>query len=314
MIDLYNEIEEYEKKNPVELCRIVVTDSPNLYESSFDNKIDLINDMSDDELMEFIRSTYRTILNNVFGANETSKKYVNIFQNVRFLDIFIKVTESVINNGLAFKYLDSMVVTRINTICYHYITIPNNMKDDNITVRMIRLADIINRGNKPRLLGLGLSNTLASMLLIARYSDINIEICIKRVNFIIITQNPALMSEKMIEEIIRILYNTYYGEFNKVFIYSMFDVTERDEEDESTYWVTEEIEEVDSTLNLVLLNILEQLPQNMIYTILLEYAQTCELSLSKQPKRFSMQTISSDYDRIKYAIDMIFYNTGIVVP
>ena len=86
-------------------------------------------------------------------------------------------------------------------------------KQDTLVLNaMLKLGSIVNRANLPRLLGLGLSENLASLLLISRYSDINLNVCVKRVDFIIINQPAELMSERMIEAIFRILYDdvNYY--------------------------------------------------------------------------------------------------------
>lgn len=301
---------QYDNTHKTEMCRIVPTNSPNFNPSILKSSIDNTDNMTDSELKTFIYNSYDTILTSIFTSQD-AVMYIKKFQEIRFLDAFIDVTTDIINEK---RYLDRITIVRINTICYHYITTPDNMKDSMITMRMINLSDLINRREKPKLLGLGLSNNLASMLLIARNSDINLEVCVKRVDFILITQNPSLMSEKMLEDILRILYNVFSEDFVKVFSYMMFDVSERIEGDESTYWITDEIAEVDSTLNLVILNIVEQLPNAMIRNVLLNYAEAYNTVNQNNPIRFSLQTISNDYSRIKYIIDMLMYNEKIVVP
>lgn len=306
----WNDKCKYDENHKIEMCELLPMNNSNFNLSILKNNIDNTDNMNDTELRKFIYNSFDKILNSIFTSKEAAK-YINKFQDIKFLDAFIDVTSDILNKNM---YLDRIIVVRINTICYHYITAPDNVKNNAIIMRMINLSDLINRREKPKLLGLGLSNNLASMLLIARNSDINLEVCVKRVNFTLITQHPSLMSEKMLEDILRILYNVFSEDFIKVFEYIMFDVSERIEGDESTYWITDDISEVDSTLNLVILNIVEQLPNNMIRNILLNYTESYNIVNHDKRTRFSLRTISNDYSRIKYIVDMLMYNENIIVP
>ena len=84
---------------------------------------------------------------------------------------------------------------------------PKDNQDYKILNRLLRLSDIVNKTYKPSLFGIGLNDNLASMLLISRFSDINLEVCIRRVDYTIINQPPELMTEVMIEKIFRILFD-----------------------------------------------------------------------------------------------------------
>lgn len=298
------EATQHNKEHPVEMVSVRVQESPNVNLSVLRQNIDQIDSMNDVELRGFISRSYKTILNNLFTGKD-AQKYIESFQNVRFLDAFLDSISNII--------LDRDDIIKCNTVSYHYLTLPKQNQNPEVIVRMMRLSSIINRFNLPRLLGLGLSDNLASLLLIARYSDLDIEVCIKRVNFIIITQSVELMSEKMIEEILKILYDPM-SEFLRVFQYTMTDVIpEYNENDSNTFWVTDDIVETNSTLNLSLLNILDNLPSQIIRNIILNYAEGVNLT-GKKRVRFSLHNLSDDYYRIKYAVEEITNIEGINVP
>ena len=113
--------------------------------------------------------------------------------------------------------------------------------------------------------------------------------CVKRVDFIIITQPKELMSEKMIEEIFKILYNVM-DDFHRIFPYIMMDILpEYDENNPNTFWVTDDIQEVNSTLNLAILNIIDNLPSQTIRGIILNYSEAMSMIYKNQTVRFSLR-------------------------
>ena len=302
----WNEQSQYDQQHPVQMVKVRVDQSPNFSLPILKQNVDNIDNLSRDELKDFIYRCYDSIVKNLFDK-DNAQKYAKVFQNIKFLDVFIEVSKEVIID------LDSLV--RLNTMCYDYITLPKEMQDTTVVNRMLQLSSIINRAYIPRLCGLGLSSSLASMLLIARFSDTDLNICIKRVNFIIINQPKELMSTVMIEEILRNLYNVLV-DFYRIFPYFMIDIIpEYDEYNENTLWVTEDIDEVNSRLNLAMLNILNSLPSNMIRSTLINYSEAMRMVYVGYKVRFSLRTLNeSEYYRINTAIQEIAYNSDIYVP
>lgn len=302
----YAEKAQYDSQHPVNMVKVRVQDNPNFNLSILKQNIGHIDEMSDVELRKFILRSFKSILNNLFQGKDADK-YIKYFQDVRFLDAFIDVVVSM-------QFLEKDDIVRCNTLCYHYLTLPKEQQDSMVLARMLKLSSIVNRFNLPRLLGLGLSENLASMLLIARYSDIDLNVCVKRVDFIIITQPKELMSEKMIEEIFKCIYNVM-DDFYRVFPYMMMDVIpDYDENNEKTWWVTDDIIEVNSIMNLSILNILDNLPSQTIRNILLNYSEGQYMVNKYKPVRFSLKNLSADYYRINGVINELLYNEGIVVP
>ena len=90
-------------------------------------------------------------------------------------------------------------------------------------------------------------------------------------------------------------------------------IPDYDETDETTWWVTEDIDEVNSTLNLVILNILNTLPSNLIRLSLQNYVDAKNTVYSNRAARFSLRNISEDYYRVKSIIYEMMYE-GINIP
>ena len=302
--DFWEEANKYDAEHPIQVIKVRVDESPNFNLEILKQNIDHVNDMSDSELRSFIKKCFKSIMRDLFGAE--MPKYIKYFQDIRFLNAFIDVV-------LSLEFIDKEDIIRINTMCYHYITLPKDKQDYRVLDRMMQLSNIVNKLNIPRLLGLGLSSNLASILLIARYSDIDLNVCVKRVDFIIITQPKELMSEKMIEEIFKILYNVM-DDFHRIFPYIMMDtLPEYDENNPNTFWVTDDIQEVNSTLNLAILNIIDNLPSQTIRGIILNYSEAMSMIYKNQTVRFSLRNLSEDYYRINNIINSIAYNEHIYV-
>lgn len=302
--DFWEEANKYDAEHPIQVIKVRVDENPNFNLEILKQNIDHVNDMSDSELRSFIKKCFKSIMRDLFGAE--MPKYIKYFQDIRFLNAFIDVV-------LSLEFIDKEDIIRINTMCYHYITLPKDKQDYRVLDRMMQLSNIVNKLNIPRLLGLGLSSNLASILLIARYSDIDLNVCVKRVDFIIITQPKELMSEKMIEEIFKILYNVM-DDFHRIFPYIMMDtLPEYDENNPNTFWVTDDIQEVNSTLNLAILNIIDNLPSQTIRGIILNYSEAMSMIYKNQIVRFSLRNLSEDYYRINNIINSIAYNEHIYV-
>ena len=302
--DFWEEANKYDAEHPIQVIKVRVDENPNFNLEILKQNIDHVNDMSDSELRSFIKKCFKSIMRDLFGAE--MPKYIKYFQDIRFLNAFIDVV-------LSLEFIDKDDIIRINTMCYHYITLPKDKQDYRVLDRMMQLSNIVNKLNIPRLLGLGLSSNLASILLIARYSDIDLNVCVKRVDFIIITQPKELMSEKMIEEIFKILYNVM-DDFHRIFPYIMMDtLPEYDENNPNTFWVTDDIQEVNSTLNLAILNIIDNLPSQTIRGIILNYSEAMSMIYKNQTVRFSLRNLSEDYYRINNIINSIAYNEHIYV-
>lgn len=310
----WDEKKAYDSTNKVEMVRIVPSNSPTFNRSILLGSIYDMNNMNDSELRMFVQNSFRSILNNIFFGSKESVDYINCFTNVRFLDAFIDVVQRYIQQG---NYFDRDNIVKINNICYDYITFNHANKNPAVVNRMYMLANIINAPYIPRLLGLGLNNNLANLLLIARWSNLNPKVCVRRVNFIIIGQPKSLMTQKTIVQIMTILYELDRDQRNfiKIFPHIMMDVLgDYDDADPSTHWITDEIQEVDSILSLAVLDILNEFTDANIRHVLVDYTESYKLVHSNKPIRFSMRRLSDDYQKINDVINNLHQYEGIIVP
>jgi hypothetical protein len=306
--DIYKEMNILNQNNKGEMVKVIpkISQSPLFNNNILLKTIRDIPNMTDGELRNFISNNFLNILNNVFYG-EKAQEYIQYFTDIKFLDAFIDVLQTN-------QFYDNDIIVRINNICYDYLTLKTEMKNSEVINRMIRISNIINRINIPRLLGLGLRNDLVSFILIARYSSFKMNICIKRVNFIIITQPKTLMTTEMILEIFRIIYPTPEI-WERIFQYFMVDVIpEYNENDVNALWVTESVEEINSRINLAILEILNEQPHHIIRGALINYAEAYRIININKPIRFTMQKLSDDYDRINSIIQILNYDENILVP
>lgn len=303
----WKEKAEYDKNNKVEMVKYEApVNNPQFSTNALKFNIDNMGNMSDADLRNFIFNSLDSILNKLFASNEASK-YVNYFRDARFLDALTDVI-------VAKNFLEKVQVIRINTICYHYLTLPDSEKDNAIISRIIKLSNIVNKTNLPRLLGLGLSENLATMILISRYSDIDFNICVRRVNFVLLTQPKELMSQKMITEIYKCIYNVL-EEWYRIFPCIMVDtIPDYSESDNRTWWVTEDVYEINSVMNLSILEILDELPTQTIRNTLVNYTEAISSVYANKRTRFSLKTLSDDFYRINEVINNLEYNENIYVP
>lgn len=304
--NFYKEQDAYNTAHPKEMVRVVTSGSPVLNRSILLRSIYDINTMNDIELRKFVGNSFNVILNSIFIGKEESAPYIACFTNVRFLDAFIDVLDNMMRSG---NMITKDNVIKINSICYEYIRL-QTAKDNNVVYRMIRLGNIINRDILPSLLGLGLSNDLATMLVIARNSSFDLNVCIKRVDFIVINQPKELMSIEMIKRIYEYLFQPMIY-WSKAFQHIMLDVLPEYSDDS---WVTEEIQEVDSTLSLAALDILNELPSEVIRQTLLNYAEGYRTAHPGERFRFDIRKISYEHDKILNEIRKLEDYEGIYMP
>ena len=302
--EFYDKIPQYtEKPKKIEMARIVPANSPSFSRSVLLQNIHDIPTMSDAELENFIYYHFEAIINNAYNSNNAAE-YLKWFTNIRFLDIFI--------NTLPKKFIDIDIAVKCNKLCYDYISLGNN--DNTVVNRMVKISNTINQAYMPKLLGIGINPKLASYILMARFSHLDFSICIRRVNYILITQPKTDKSYDIISQIFRVIYadDLLWG---RIYQYFMFDVIpERNEKDPQNHWVTPDVEELNSIINLVILDILNEKPINIIGTALRNYAESYRLIDYGKLIRFSMQRLSGDYDRIIYVVENLRYNEQVIVP
>ena len=85
----------YDQQHPVQMVKVRVDESPNFSLPILKQNVDNINNLSRDELKDFIYRCYDSIVKNLFDK-DNAQKYARVFQNIKFLDVFIEVSKDVI--------------------------------------------------------------------------------------------------------------------------------------------------------------------------------------------------------------------------
>lgn len=280
--------------------------------------------MTDTELRAFIQYNFLSIINNVFGRVSVKEKYVDAFRDARFLDCFNAVICSM-------PMMDPGSIIKCNIVAYHYVTMSdtNIDKRPEIVNRMLTMASIINRNKAVALARFNLPSNFQTLILMARHSDFNLQVCIKRVNLIFLANHQEVAnflrienlddipSQYAIETMSNLLWELYSTEnWEIILTYFMMDTLPDNDGSLGTEWITPEVEAIDSILQLAMLYILEHMitGYNNIYTIIRNYSEGFRMYSNAKP-RFSMQNIASeDYPRLCTIVQNLRDNERINVP
>lgn len=241
-----------------------------------------LDSLSDSDLYKMVCGAHLELFRRIMSKDS---RYVTSVLNVKLLNILIQVATNI----------PLSMEERIccNKIVYDYMTYEG--ADEYMKGLVLSLAKAINKDIIPGLCGLGLDINLCIFLACARFSSMDISVCVKRVNFIIITQPKIIMTEQMILSI----FEKLYDKFTEVFETCMLETMDGSED-----WVTEEIEENFSTINLVLLDILNVMPSTSIIHVLRSYCDDYDLLHKGEPVRFDITNIAvGDYYRILDCIE-----------
>lgn len=257
-------------------------------------QMESIEKMTDAELYEFALKFYNLVLENIFSKNDKMLA-LKLFTNVRFVNIF--------NQVLSSTNITSNQRIYINKLAYDYWVNPEQKKDELVKDSLLNLSRTANRDIIPRLLGLGLPEKLCALLAMARFSSLKEIINVKRLNVLICNQSVEVFTEGMIVSVYCVLFDRITPLFDGI----MFDAWEPIE--------GMEIPELYSTINLAILDIMEQLPQDMIRSVLIDYADQKHLLYPDNRVRFNIKAISvEDYPRLCGVIDYLEKEENVFLP
>lgn len=318
----WNEKQQYDQSQQAQTKTILPNpaESPLFNYATLFRTIDDRNNMTDSELRYFIHMNFSAIINSVFN-DDVARKYTIAFQDTRFLDAFIDVLYKV-------QYFDPDTIIRINLIIYHYFALSKIDQDPEVISRMMKIASITNRSKAIGLKQFNLPSNLENCLLIARYSDFNLNICVKRVNLMLVTNQELVnmltpddiyeASEKSVDLLANILVEIYsLDTWNYVLPYFMVDVLpSSDDTTPELQWITPEVEAIDSILSLAVLQVLDTKIESSakLKNILVNYAEGYRIMNYKKPVRFSFRSISGDYPRVRNVVDYMTKEDHIYIP
>lgn len=266
---------------------------------AFMEKFSLIDSISDQDLFNMLSKYYSVLLENIFVENN-KKLATGLFTNKRFIQI---MTQVLYNVQLTY---DQRIYC--NKLVYDYIYPFNEKKDPLTRTLLINLSKVVNRDIIPGLQGLSLSEELAATLALVRYSSLKEIINVKRLNVIIINQPSTLMTEQMIVNI----YEQLFDHITPLFEGIMLDSWKPDDLYEDS---VPDKYEVYSTINLAILDIVNELPSNIMRQLFITFSQDVSALYTDKSIRFNIKAISQDdYPRILGMIDYLEKEENWYVP
>ena len=254
-----------------------------------------VEDLSDNEIYEILKKSYPMLLKDIFERNDDTYLYILI--NTRLLDQFIRVLTNV-----ELSYLE---VIYCNRIVYDYLT-THTQRVEGTKRQLLSLAKVVNKKQIGSLQSIGIDQELAAALALSRNSSLKEDVCIKRLNLTMIMSSEDVMDAQTIIYI----YETLFDSFGPVFINTMFDYYDK----EMLHNISNDASEIYSNISLALCTILENLPSNLIRSILIGYSGDYNLT-DKYDVRFPIRSIAlSDYPRIHSVVDTLEKVEMVYVP
>ncbi len=251
-------------------------------------KFKAIDSMSDSDLLNFVEITYLDALeiSNIKNSRpdeEDFNELVKVFTNPRFL----LAMKQIINK----RPLDYAHSIYLNYLVYQYLMLrPVEQRDPIVSDLYIQMSQMTNINLITTLCSCNLDKSLVTSVAIAAGSSFDDTTRIRRVNKVILLSTGVRFE---LQNIVDIYQYTFGKLVTKLFITTMFQVFDRTK-------LSEQQNEVDGLLGLAILVILSNMPIQSIKLVLTSYANYCIGNYAIV--RFSMNTLSNDYARIKKAV------------
>ena len=240
--------------------------------------------MSDEKLIDVLSN-----IDNMYNTNsDLRKKAIEIFTVPKFI---ISITQAM------YSITPSHVTRRrLNKMCYDYLVLEGeHHKDGYVSGLLMTLSKTVNRDRIPVLCTIPLSEDLASMLSLARYSSEKDVTNVKRLNRVLMVQPLNTITEQKIIDIYLALFDHVLPLFTGV----MLDVV-------SPQTLNEDDAEIYGLITLAILDILEELPLADIKKGLILFDQDRKIQYPDSPLRINLESCSeADYPRLLTAIDSL---------
>lgn len=263
---------------------------------SIKNRLFNLDNMSDQDLYILVSKTYPYLLDDmIMSKNVELIKF--LYTNSRFIMTLNNVLS---RPDVKLSYLQTVYC---NKLAYDYFT-ARGEKDGYIRDLLVNLIKTVNRSTSPGLIGLGLNETLVSYLTNARYSSLKDNIQVKRLNLIIMNQPSDVMTVQMIVDI----YGKLFDRISPLFDGIMYDHWTSDQ------FINKEMEEVYATINVAILEIVNNLPEDIMYHLLKNFYETYQMLNTNKKVRFNIYSFcKEDYPRLDYTLELL-KREGIILP
>ncbi|MDD3121888.1 MAG: hypothetical protein PHC62_00065 [Candidatus Izemoplasmatales bacterium] len=247
---------------------------------------------SDEDLVKLCLESYDKILSHTFDDEYASFRMMT---NTKFVIAFSQAMYSVELNDRQRK--------QICNVIFSIRAKQDPTISDMQRMLLFNLGKIVNKREVPGLMNLGFTEDLSGLLLIAAHSSFNAFKQVKRINRVLLT----VQQEVSVESIIKLYEKLgYFSHFTDLFEGIMYDKMDKSK-------LTDIQKEIYGNIEIALLDIMEELPSNLCYTLLLNFTDMVNMR-EKMDVRFNIHSINStDYPRINIAIGQVEQN-GKVIP
>lgn len=283
---------------PVSLVTEVdLTNAPGVNPELLKQKILNNEQMSDEELFNLLKESHETIMRCIFDMEDPT--YLRYCTTKRFISILCQVMTTV-------PVINTMERMYCNKLAYDYMTYDKHHDDAAyIAELMMGLSRTVNRDVISVLKSIELPEDISTYIALSRHSSTIETTNIMRVNFLICNNVSRLFDlnsdagRVSAEQMIINIYQKLFPQLTLLFEAIMFDVYNLEDE-----WVDNSISEMYSIISLAILDILNAMPSGDIRKVLMGYAMDYT-ALKMKKYRFSLNSLSADYDRIRYVVDVL---------
>lgn len=256
------------------------------------NKLEQIDFIDDKDLFNLLKGYFTDILDEIFDSK--NQKFVGLFTNPKFISA---LTQVLYNTELPEKYK-----RRTNKMTYDYLVLRDN-KDSYVEELLMAMAKTANRDKIPKLCALGIPESVASLLVMSRYSSEKEIVNVRRLNHILMSQPVATMTEQKIVDIYLALFNHILPLFEGV----MLDVV-------SPQNMSPDEAEIYGIITLAALDLMNELPLASIKHGLQLFIDDKRILYPDNHLRLNLESCSPhDYPRLLTAIDLL-KNDGVYIP
>lgn len=277
MFDQFNKAKEKEMKEKIDGVTLSLFNDIRVNSELLIN-ID-VTKYSQEELSNIISDTYGTIFDLAFNDSDILKKFLSTEESIfAFTSVMYNVE------------LDEQ--QRIQ-LCNIIFGLRNNV-EPKIKALLMNLSAVVNRNAVPILLEMGFDKDLATDLVTARYSSTYPTRQVSRINKILLYIKQEISEDLVIKVWEKFGYFKHFSNLFDGVMYDQIDVSVLSDTQKYNYGI----------INNALLSIVEEMPDNLRYTLLINFAEAT--SFNHPPLRFNLKSCNREsYPRLNYSIDIL---------
>lgn len=286
MFDYLEKVKSREKKISPEM-KLSITDNIKINTTLIHHLN--IDECSDDDLSKICFDCYKQIMKMAFEDINILKRF---FTNARFVIAFSSA-----------MYKINITEQEKIQICNVIFALTRKIEDSPLYHLLKNLGKIVNRDLIPILMEIGFTEDLSGDLSVARYSSANPFKQVSRINRIILNIKENIEESTIVKLYEKLGYFSHFTDLFEGVMYDKMDVTSLNQHQRETYGI----------INMALLDIVEELPSNLLYTLLLNFIDDTNIRRGYSV-RFDLRSCNrQDYPRINQTID-ILENMGKYIP